>query len=115
MRNALVTVVLFASLLALAAGQAVAAGHHSSTKTVVVAMHDPGCHWFAVGGKFVKKLTVTGPVALANYDEAALKVAGPAGVKRDPIGKKVTLGRGVYTITMVGQAPDDNTLELIVK
>ena len=115
MRTALVTTVLFASLFALAAGQAVASSQHSSLKTVTVVMHDPGCHWFSVGGKYLTKLTVTGPVALANYDEAALKVVGPTGVKRAPVGKKISLGRGIYKITMVGQAADDNTLRLTVR
>jgi hypothetical protein len=77
-------------------------------------MHDPGCHWFLAGGKYVKALTVKGPVALRNLDEAALKVVGSTGVKRDPVGKQILLARGVYKITMVGQAPDDNTLHLQV-
>jgi hypothetical protein len=104
-----------AALLVLAAGTAGAAAGHRSATTVTVAMHDPGCHWFSVGGKFLKTLTVKGPVSFANYDEAALKVAGPAGVKRDAIGKRINLTRGTYTITMVGQAPDDNTLKLVVR
>jgi hypothetical protein len=115
MRKAFATFILFAGLFALAAGQAVAVSQHGSAKTVTVVMHDPGCHWFSVGGKFLTKLTVTGPVSLANYDEAALKVAGPTGVKRAPVGKKISLGRGIYKITMVGQASDDNTLKLTVK
>jgi hypothetical protein len=84
-------------------------------RTVTVVMKDPGCHWFSVGGKFTTKLTVTGPVALANFDENALKVAGATGTKLDPVGKKITLARGIYRITMVGQAPDDNHLKLVVK
>jgi hypothetical protein len=81
---------------------------------LIVAMHDPGCHWFSAGGKFVKTLKVKGPVALANYDEATIEIAGPSGLKREAVGKKITLGHGAYTITMVGQAPDDNTLRLVV-
>jgi hypothetical protein len=88
--------------------------HGQTTKVVTVAMHDPGCHWFSVAGTFRKTLTVKGPAALLNYDEATLRVAGSAGVKRDPVGKKLVLGRGVYKIAMVGQAPDDNTLKLSV-
>jgi hypothetical protein len=88
--------------------------HGQTTKVVTVAMHDPGCHWFFTAGAFRKTMTVKGPVALLNQDEAALRVVGPAGVKRDPVGKKLLLGRGVYRITMVGQAPDDNTLKLVV-
>ena len=59
---------------------------NTTTKTVRVVMHDPGCHWFSVGGKFTTKLSVKGPIALANFDEAAIKVAGPNGIKRDAVG-----------------------------
>jgi len=115
MRTSLATLFVVAvGLIVLTAGQAAASAKQSSAKTVTVAMHDPGCHWFSVGGKFVKTLAVKGPVTLANYDEAALKVSGPSGVKRDAVGKKITLQRGIYKITMVGQAPDDNTLRLTV-
>lgn len=85
------------------------------TTPVTVAMHDPGCHWFLSGGKFLKKLSVTGPVSLLNVDEATLKVTGAQGLQLDRVGKKLELGRGVYHITMVGQAPDDNHLVLTVK
>jgi len=88
--------------------------HAQPTKVVTVAMHDPGCHWFSTAGTFRKTLAVKGPVALLNLDEAALRIVGPAGVKRDAVGKKLLLGRGVYKITMVGQAPDDNTLKLSI-
>ncbi|MDX6552617.1 MAG: hypothetical protein QOH74_1105, partial [Gaiellales bacterium] len=30
------------------------------------------------------------------------------------VAKKITLTRGSYRITMVGQHPDDNTLKLVV-
>lgn len=103
--------VLAVALVALLVGQGAAA----STKTVTVAMHDPGCHWFLVGGKYVKSLSVQGPVSLVNFDEAALKIAGASGVRLDAVGKRVALTHGTYRITMVGQAPDDNTLMLIVK
>jgi hypothetical protein len=115
MRTSFASLAIVAGLVAVAGGQAVAAGAHSSVKTVGVVMHDPGCHWFSVGGKYVKTLSVKGPVALANYDENTLIVAGPSGVKHDPIMKKITLQRGTYTITMVKQAHDDNTLKLVVK
>jgi hypothetical protein len=55
-----------------------------------------------------------GPVRLLNSDEAALKIAGSGGVQTDQIGQKVSLAPGSYRITMVGQAPDDNTLHLSV-
>ena len=106
--------VVFCSAL-LAAGVATGAPSHANvTKTVKVIMKDPGCHWFSVGGKLKMNLAVKGPVALANYDEAALKVVGPHGVKHALVGKKITLTRGSYRITMVGQHPDDNTLKFIV-
>jgi hypothetical protein len=73
----------------------------TATRTVTVAMHDPGCHWFLVGGAYTQHLTVSGPVSLLNFDEAALRIAGPSGVKLEPVGKKLTLTRGVYHITMV--------------
>jgi hypothetical protein len=115
MRKSFASLTIVAGLLTLAGGQAVAAAAHSSVKTVSVVMHDPGCHWFSVGGKYVKTLTVKGPVALANYDEKTLIVAGPSGVKHDPTGAKVTLRAGTYTITMIKQAHDDNTLKLVVE
>src|SRR5438309_10915127 len=81
------------------AGQATA----PAAKTVTVAMHDPGCHWFQVGPNSFKKVaTVRGPVVLANNDEAALVIAGASGSKTDPVGGKVSLAPGTYKITMVG-------------
>lgn len=116
MRRSLAILVAVAAALALTAGQSIAAtGRTASAKTVTVVMHDPGCHWFAVDGTFLRTLTVKGPVALANFDMAALKVAGPSGLQRDAVGKKIVLARGSYRITMVGQAPDDNTLTLTVR
>ena len=101
------------ALFAFASVQALAATSHAATKVTVV-MRDPGCHWFAVGKTFKTTLAVKGPVSLVNYDEAMLKIVGPTGVKRDPVGKSITLGHGVYKITMVGQASDDNHLKLTV-
>jgi len=103
-----------AAMLSLAAGQAFARPAHAQSKTVTVVMHDPGCHWFAVGNQFKTTLTVKGPIQLRNFDEAALKVVGPGGAKLDKIGAALTLSHGVYKITMVGQAPDDNHLKLTV-
>jgi hypothetical protein len=101
--------------LVLVVGQAAGApSQKSATKTVKVIMKDPGCHWFAVGSKFKTNLSVKGPVALVNYDEATLKVVGPNGVKHAFIGKKITLAHGTYHITMVGQHSDDNHLKLVV-
>jgi hypothetical protein len=90
-------------------------GANAAPKTVTVAMHDPGCHWFQVGTSFRKTLAVSGPVSLLNYDEAALKVAGPHGTKVDKMGGHLTLTAGTYHITMVGQASDDNHLKLVVR
>jgi hypothetical protein len=89
--------------------------------TVIVAMKDPGCHWFYTGGgpsnrHYAKTLVKTGPVTLLNLDEAALIIKGPGGTKKDAVGAKLTLKtKGAYTITMVKQAPDDNHLKLTVK
>jgi len=114
MKKSLVLVAAFASLLLLV-GQAAGAHRAASARTVTVVMRDPGCHWFAVGGKFLKTLSVKGPVSLANYDMASLKIVGPSGAKLAALGKKVALAHGAYRITMVGQAKDDNTLMLTVR
>ena len=87
---------------------------HAVTPVAVV-MHDPGCHWFSVGGKLLTRQTVTGSAKLTNYDEAALIVMGRHGMQRLQVGKSIVLGKGVYRITMVGQASDDNHLKLTVR
>lgn len=116
MRSTLIILfAMVASVLVPVGGQALGANRAVAARTVTVVMHDPGCHWFSVNGKFTTTMSVRGPVALANHDMAALKIAGPAGTRRDAVGKKVTLGRGSYRITMVGQASDDNILKLVVK
>jgi len=113
--TALTISIAVAALLALGASQALARPSHAQAmKTVTVVMHDPGCHWFGVGSAMKTKLSVKGPVKLRNLDEAALKVAGAKGAKLDGVGKELVLARGVYHITMVGQAPDDNHLKLVV-
>jgi hypothetical protein len=81
---------------------------------VKVVMRDPGCHWFAVGSKFKTKLAVSGGAKLLNLDEATLKIKGAGSAKRVNVGRTVALGHGTYTITMVGQKSDDNTLHLTV-
>jgi hypothetical protein len=93
------------------------AGHAAATpKTVKIVMHDPGCHWFQVGNKFTKTMTVSGAARLVNYDEATLKATSGHSVRRIPVGgKSIVVGSGHYTITMVGQAPDDNHLKLTVR
>lgn len=113
--KALTISIALAALLALGASQALARPSHAqAAKTVTVAMKDPGCHWFSVGSAYKTTLSVKGPIKLRNLDEAALKVAGPAGTKLEGVGKQIALGRGVYHITMVGQAADDNHLKLVV-
>ena len=103
-----------AALVALAGGQAFAKTAPAKPAQLTVVMRDPGCHWFSVAGKFKTTASVAGPVQVANYDEATLRVAGAATVKKIPVGKKILLGRGHYVITMVGQASDDNHLKLTV-
>lgn len=114
--------------LSLAAAVAVSAGafgvgqalattttHQSTPKTLRIVMHDPGCHWFKLGGKLATKATVNGRIRLMNLDEAALKVASRHGMRRIPVGKTLVVGRGNYVIMMAGQAPDDNYLKLTVR
>lgn len=115
--------ILLAGIAGLIVAASAAAGPTSASKAtrLVVAMHDPGCHWFYVGGgpnhrKFVKTVTRTGPVALVNLDEAALIIKGPGGTRHEKVGATLILkGEGLYKITMVKQAPDDNHLRLTVK
>jgi hypothetical protein len=95
-----------------------AASGAANKAPLIIAMKDPGCHWFYTGGgpsdrHYAKSLTRSGPVTLLNLDEAALIVKGPAGTKIEAVGMKLTLkAKGVYHITMVKQAPDDNHLIL---
>jgi nitrous oxidase accessory protein NosD len=111
--KALTLTIAAMALLALGATQALARPSQAA-KTVTIVMHDPGCHWFSVGSAYKTTLSVKGPIELRNLDEATLKVAGHGGTKLDRVGKQLALGRGVYHITMVGQAPDDNHLKLVV-
>ena len=65
-----------------AATSASAASTAPNKAPLIIAMRDPGCHWFYVGGgpgnrKYVKSLTRSGPVTLLNLDEATLIVKGP--------------------------------------
>ena len=108
------------AVLALAAS-AVAPGVVSAAPSkapLIVAMHDPGCHWFYLGGgpshrQYSTSVSRSGPVTLLNLDEATLIIKGPGGGKTARVGSKLTLTtRGTYRITMVKQAPDDNTLIL---
>jgi len=121
MKISLVALTVFAVIAAsaagaLASGRALASSsHQATTKTVKVVMHDPGCHWFMVNGKYRTKNTVQASrVRIVNVDEAALKVTTTQAVRHIPVGHSVVVGHGVYRITMVGQAPDDNHLRLTV-
>jgi hypothetical protein len=110
----------FASLI-LTAPAAARTTSTTQTKKLVVAMHDPGCHWFYLGGgpshrKYAKTAVRHGPVKLVNLDEAALIVKGPGSTRHLKVGATLTLKtHGVYRITMVKQAPDDNHLKLTIK
>jgi hypothetical protein len=117
-----------ASLLTLAVAAAICAGafgtgralattsHQSTTKSVKIAMHDPGCHSFVVHGKYAKTDTVkANEVKLFNQDEAALKIVSRHGMRHIAVGKSLVVGHGSYVIMMVGQAPDDNYLKLTVR
>jgi hypothetical protein len=113
MRNVILSAL---ALLALASALVFASAAGAGKSSLVVAMRDPGCHWFQVGGKYTKTAVRSGAVVLVNQDEAALKVKGPNGTKFERVGGKLTLrAKGVYRITMVKQARDDNHLKLTIK
>ncbi len=109
-----VVVAFGASLAAVSPRAAVQPRSKAPTKLVVV-MHDPGCHWFLVHGKYTKTATVTGSVRLMNADERALIVTSSHGKKQIPVGKGLVFKSGHYVVTMVKQAPDDNHLKLTVR
>jgi hypothetical protein len=98
-------------------GQALATTpHQSAPKTLKIVMHDPGCHWFMVHGKYVKNTTVKAArLRLVDLDEAGLKVASRHGMRHIGVGKSIVVPRGNYVIMMVDQAPDDNYLRLTVR
>ena len=88
----------------------------AAPKTLKIYMHDPGCHWFKLHGKFTKTATVKADrVRLVDLDQAALKVASRQGLRHIPVGKSIVVGHGSYVIMMVGQASDDNYLKLTVR
>jgi hypothetical protein len=117
MRRLAAALTPFAVAALLIAGPAAGAPAHSArARTAVrVVMRDPGCHWFAVGHGFKTKLAVRGPVVLTNFDEAALLVRAHGRTQHAAVGKAIGLGRGRYTIRMIHQAKDDNTLHLTVR
>lgn len=91
-----------------------AAVRAAAPSPVNVVMRDPGCHWFAVGSHFKTKLAVPGTAKLTNMDEAALRIKGSGPAQHVDVGRSLALAKGAYTVTMVGQASDDNTLHLTV-
>lgn len=107
-----------AAAVAVASGVAMASSgaEAAKPKVVPIVMAEPGCHWFQVNGKNKLKLVVKGKTAFRNLDEAALIFAGKKFHRLVPVGKTLTIARkGVYHITMVKQASDDNHLLLVVK
>ena len=124
MRKLILTGVTGLGLVAVVAGLtlvAPAAGSTTTTATkLVVAMRDPGCHWFLTAGMphrtYAKAVTRHGPLKLVNLDERSLIIKGPAGIRHEMVGATMLLTRkGLYTITMVRQASDDNHLKLTIK
>jgi hypothetical protein len=119
--TAIAGLTLLTASLMLAATAAAGPASAAKASKLIVAMRDPGCHWFYLSGgpnhrKYAKKVARKGPVKLLNLDEAALIVKGPGGTKHDKVGATLTLkAKGVYKITMVKQAPDDNHLKLTIK
>ena len=119
MKKQISTLLAIATAFAALAVTASAATAGPATKkqpVVTVAMKDPGCHWFDVNGKYSKTLSVTGATEFRNLDEAALIFRGPHFFQKLAVGKTIAVtAPGVYHITMVGQAPDDNHLKLFVR
>jgi hypothetical protein len=113
------TVAAFAILaVTLGAGSALSAGSSPARaqKVVPIVMHDPGCHWFSVGGKLKTKLTVRGATTFLNQDEAALIFKGNGLRRTVAVGKSITVTKaGHYKIWMVKQPSDDNILKLTVR
>ena len=85
------------SLLTLAVAAAICAGvfgtgralattsHQTASKTVKIVMHDPGCHWFMLHGKYATKDTVkANRVKLVNQDEAGAEGRLAAGHEAHP-------------------------------
>ena len=58
------------TLLALASALVFASAAGAGKDSLVVAMRDPGCHWFQAGGKYTKSAVRSGAVVLTNHDEA---------------------------------------------
>jgi hypothetical protein len=119
MKRLTTILILLAAAAAFAVSAAAAPGAKRSAKVthLTIVMHDPGCHWFAAGTAFKKTESVKGTAIVRNIDEAAMIFKGPHGFHALlPVGKTLRIVKqGVYHITMVKQAPDDNHLLLTVK
>jgi len=114
------SLILLGALIVAAPAAGRSTGTAKATK-LVVAMHDPGCHWFYTGGtpdhrKYSKAAVRTGAVNLVNLDSGALIIRGPGGMRHDKVGATMTLrAKGLYRITMVKQMMDDNHLKLTIR
>jgi hypothetical protein len=112
---------LLTGILMLAAPAAARPSSAAGTTKLIVAMHDPGCHWFYTSGgpnhrKYTKAVVRHGPVKLVNLDEDELIIKGPGGARHEKVGATLKLSaKGIYKITMVKQAADDNHLKLTIK
>jgi hypothetical protein len=121
MRKLIFVALLLTASLSLVTSAAARPTSTAKASKLVVAMHDPGCHWFYAGGgpnhrTYTKTITRKGPVRLVNLDENTLIIKGPGGTKHDKVGATLTLkAKGLYRITMVKQASDDNHLKLTIK
>lgn len=111
--------VVAAAALAVSAASAsssTAKVHVIKAKIVTIAMRDPGCHWFTDHGKYYRSVAVKRDTSFRNLDEAAVIFKGKGFTKHLAVGKKLKITKaGLYHITMVKQASDDNHLRLIVK
>jgi len=118
--NGTLILILLTVGLWLAASAAARPNAAAGATKLIVAMRDPGCHWFYTGGgpnhrKYTKTVIRHGAVKLVNLDEATLVIKGPGGTRHDKVGAALTLkAKGTYKITMVKQAPDDNHLKLTI-
>jgi hypothetical protein len=107
--------------LMLAASAAARPTTAAGATKLIIAMRDPGCHWFYLGGgpnqrTYAKTVVRHRAVTLVNLDEATLIIKGPGGTRHQKVGATLKLkAKGIYKITMVKQAPDDNHLKLTIK
>src|SRR5262249_56803358 len=66
------------------AGLVLATPAAAAPTTLMVAMRDPGCHWFYLGGRpgnrtFAKTVIRHGPLTLVNLDQASMMIMSPCG------------------------------------